>query len=227
MSLSRSQALQLRLSFTFGLLGAATERFFTRPDLPTVFPVYLLFLHQYMRASIPLMETACQVAKQAGRDPVCSGLADYFLRHIEEERNHDEWILEDLVSIGHSRAQMLGVPPSANVASLAGSQYYWILHHHPIALLGYIAILEGSAPSIWLSDRLQLQTGLPQSAFRTFRIHAAADPDHQIALDALIDELPLDDHHESLIAVSAAHTGASFAYCLADLQPWEGGRNIL
>jgi adenylate cyclase len=33
--------------------------------------------------------------------------------------------------------------------------------------------------------------------------------------------LPLDARHEHLIAVSGAHTGAYFAYCLAGLEPWE------
>jgi hypothetical protein len=39
-------------------------------------------------------------------------------------------------------AQTLSIRPSANVAALVGAQYYWILHHHPVALLGYMATLE-------------------------------------------------------------------------------------
>ena len=107
------------------------------------------------------------------------------------------------------------------MASLVGAQYYWVLHHHPIALLGYIALLEGNPPSPDSIDDLQTRTGLPASAFRTMRLHATADPDHTEALDRFIDDLPLDDDQESLIAVSAAHTGASFAYCLSELEPCE------
>ena len=113
------------------------------------------------------------------------------------------------------------VHPPASVASLVGAQYYWVLHHHPIALLGYIALLEGNPPSPQSIDDLETRTGLPASAFRTMRLHATADPGHAEAFDRFIDALPLDDYQESLIAVSAAHTGASFAYCLSDLQPWE------
>ena len=29
--------------------------------------------------------------------------------------------------------------PSPAVAALVGSQYYWLLHHHPVALLGFVA----------------------------------------------------------------------------------------
>ena len=158
-------------------------------------------------------------------DPVCRGLADYLARHIEEETNHDLWTAEDLESIGFERARIFRVHPPASVAALVGAQYYWVLHHHPIALLGYIALLEGNPPSPQSIDDLQTRTGLPASAFRTMRLHATADPDHTAALDRFIDDLPIDDDQESLIAVSAAHTGASFAYCLSELQPWESMRD--
>ena len=58
------------------------------------------------------------------------------------------------------------------------------------------------------------------------RLHATAGPGHAEALDRFIDDPPLDDDQESLIDVSAAHTGASFAYCLSDLQPWETARAV-
>ena len=221
MFLSKSQALQTRLGLTSSLLRAATKRVFERADLPRLIPAYLLFMHQMTRTSVPLMETACEEAKRAGKDPVCRGLRDYLLHHLEEERHHDEWFLEDLMSIGLKPIQSQQRLPSTDLASLVGSQYYWILHHHPIALLGYIAMLEGNAPSMRFVDELQAQTGLPPSAFRTCRIHASVDGTHQEALNALIDNLPLDARHEQLLAVSGAHTGAYFAYCLAGLEPWE------
>ena len=92
----------------------------------------------------------------------------------------------------------------------------WILHYHPVALLWYIAVTEGNAPTGDLIERLQAQTGLPESVFRTLRLHAEVDPDHQAALDAFIDCLPLDAGHERLLADSAIHTGARLADCLAD-----------
>jgi hypothetical protein len=66
----------------------------------------------------------------------------YLERHIEEERHHDEWTLDDLAAVGIEPAQTLAIRPTANVAALVGAQYYWILHHHPVALLGYMATLE-------------------------------------------------------------------------------------
>jgi len=224
MSRSRSQALRTRLTLTVGLLDAATKRLLDRPELPKLIPAYLLLIHQMIRASVPLLETARREAMRRDDDPVCRGLTDYLARHIEEEMHHDLWTAEDLESIGFERARIFGTNPPASVASLVGAQYYWVLHHHPVALLGYIALLEGNPPSPQSIDDLETQTGLPASAFRTMRLHATADPGHMAALDRFIDNLPIDDDQESLIAVSAAHTGASFGYCLSELQPWEAAR---
>ena len=35
----------------------------------------------------------------------------------------------------------------ATAAALVGAQYYWIRHVHPVALLGYVMLLEGYPPS--------------------------------------------------------------------------------
>jgi hypothetical protein len=225
MPLSKSRSLQLRRALPLEFLEAATGQLLRRPNLRSLIPSHLVMMHQMSRAAVPLMKVARQEARYRQRDRLCIVLADYYARHIEEETGHDEWFLQDLESIGIQREAVLRMAPSADIASLVGAQYYWALHHHPVALLGYIAILEGSVPTESLVDTLQAETGLPDSAFRTLRLHATVDPDHQTALDRLFDNLPLDDSHDSLIAVSAVHTGAGFARCLTDLQPW--GRDLI
>ncbi len=199
-----------------GLLGAAAERMLRSPDLARLIPAHLVQQHQIIRASVPLMEAAHGEANRGRKDRVCHALIPYLERHIEEERHHDEWTLQDLASIGIAPAQTLAAVPSAAVASLVGAQYYWILHYHPVALLGYIAMTEGNAPSEALIEQLEVGSGLPESLFRTLRLHAAVDPAHQAALDDFIDSLPLGESDERLIADSAIHTGVKLADCMAD-----------
>src|SRR2546429_520773 len=43
-------------------------------------------------------------------------------------------------------------PPADSTARAVGAQYYWIRHHHPVALLGYVAVLEGRPPSVEFLD---------------------------------------------------------------------------
>jgi hypothetical protein len=218
---ARSKVLQTRTGLLSALLWAATLKLLERPDLRGLVVAHLVLLHQIIRASVPLLETAFRQTRNRD-DDLCRSLTPYLERHIDEERDHDEWTLQDLESAGIGRAQALAAAPPPDVAALAGAQYYWILHHHPVALIGYIAVLEGNTPSQDLIDQLRSRTGLPDSAFRTLRLHAIEDPEHRAALDRLIDVLPLDAQQERLIAVSAMHTGAKLADCLSQLRPWSG-----
>jgi hypothetical protein len=216
---ARSKVLRARTGLLSALLWAATLKLLERPDLRGLVMAHLVLLHQIIRASVPLLEAAFREARNRD-DDLCRLLTPYLERHIDEERDHDEWTLQDLESAGVRRAQALAATPPPDVAALVGAQYYWILHHHPVALVGYIAVLEGNTPSEALIDQLRSRTALPDSAFRTLRLHAVEDPEHQAALDRLIDVLPLDAQQERLIAASAMHTGAKLADCLAQLRSW-------
>ncbi|MCX4993673.1 iron-containing redox enzyme family protein [Streptomyces sp. NBC_00568] len=179
------------------------------PDAAARYLRYLWSMHAVIRASVPLMELAVRRCARLGSgDPLAEPLSHYLLTHIEEERHHDDWLLEDLAAAGQPQSAVslarTAQPPA--VARLVGAQYYWVEHHHPVCLLGYMTVLEGNAPAPWLADRLAARTGLPYDAFRTVRHHAVLDAGHSDELDAVIDELPLTAAQEAAIAVSALHT---------------------
>jgi hypothetical protein len=160
-------------------------------------------MHGIVRASVPLMEAALGRAEAlAGDDRVAAGLADYFKRHIPEERDHDRWVLEDLEVLGVDRSAVLFRPPSAAVASVVGAQYYWTLHYHPVALLGYIMLLEGYPPLRDEVEGLIERTGLSARAFRTLLHHAEVDPGHGADLDRTLDGLPLSAEHAAAVGLS-------------------------
>lgn len=75
-----------------------------------------------------------------------------------------------------------------------------------MALLGYIAVLEGYAPAADLTSRIAAATGLPDAALRTVREHAALDTGHLDELYALLDRLPLTRGQESDVTISAMHS---------------------
>ncbi len=127
----------------------ATHHMWRSEGLLPRYRAYLCAMHAVIRASVPLMELALDRtrARAATGDPLAGPLAGYLEEHIREEEGHDAWLLEDLRAAGGSPEDALGPLPSPLIASLVGSQYYWIEHHHPVALLGYIAVLEGYAPA--------------------------------------------------------------------------------
>ncbi|UED88453.1 hypothetical protein K4G22_13595 [Streptomyces profundus] len=191
----------MKLALVTPALHRATERLWRPEGLRERYLRYLAAMHPLLVASVPLLERAAARCADLD-DPYAPRLAAYYRRHAEEERGHDAWLLADLAEAG-GRAP--DVPPRA-VVELAGAQHYRVEHEHPVALLGYMAVLEGNAPAPWLPDRLALATGLPPAAFRTLREHAALDGGHLAALLREFDELPLTGRQRTVVSVSALHT---------------------
>jgi len=174
------------------------------PRLPELWPEYLVVQHQIIRATVPLTRVGLDRANELGDDP--AGLAAYLELHVDEEFGQDETLLDDLVLLGLERGEVLERMPSPAVASLVGAQYYWILHHHPVAFLGYVGVMEGYPPTDELVELLVARTGFPREAFRTFSEHGELDPGHRDHLDRTLDALPLTERHEQVIGASAIAT---------------------
>jgi hypothetical protein len=196
----------------------AGERLIEHERVRELYPEYLVTSHGVIRASVPLMESALERARAAAEaDPVSAELAPYLEEHIEEERDHDEWLLGDLELIGFGRDEVLRRPPSPTIAALVGAQYYWVFHYHPVVLLGYVSLLEGYPPSAELVERLVERTGYPREAFRTMLAHAELDPHHRDELNALLDSLPLTPELQAALGVNAIWTVATFTEAIDEL----------
>jgi len=216
---ARGFTLQIRgrAAIIAALLGQATEALLRAPSPAEAWRDHMIMLYQVMRASVPVMEEAACRA-EAGVEAIDPPLARYLRDHASEERDHDAWALEDLAAAGVDPIEARGSVAMPAVAALVGAQYYWIRHAHPVAVLGYMAVLEGAAPTRPGIDRLQAATGLPDACFRTLRAHATIDPGHVDALYALMAALPLHARHQRLILASAWHTAARMIDCVAGSQ---------
>jgi hypothetical protein len=167
---------------------------------------------------VPLTEAALARSRELPNDdPLAAPLATYLEEHVDEELHHDETLLGDLEVLGIDRGVVAERMPSPAVASLVGSQYYWILHYHPVTFLGYVALMEGYPPTLELIETLLARTGYPREAFRTYIEHAELDPGHRDRLDRTIDSLPLDASHEAALGVSAISTAGMAARSLEEI----------
>ena len=213
-----SQRLREKIELVLPGVLAASRELSTDPRLPDLYPEYLFTVHCVIRASVPLMEAARTRAEGLGAgDPVAVQLAAYLGQHIPEELHHDEWLLDDLAVLGREAEATLARPPSATVAGLVGAQYYWIFHFHPVALLGYIAVLEGYPPSPDQVEELIERTGFGRDAFRTLISHAELDPGHRDELDELLDGLTLTPEQSSVMGLSAMYSGLMLARTLEEV----------
>ena len=216
--LAPSQLLGIKIRLGEGRLNSASCRFWQHMELRTLFPEFLLELRSVVHGGLHLMTAARDRAQQLeANDPVAAILAKYLDHHIAEEADHEAWLLDDMEFIGMDRDWVLSRPPSPAVATLIGAQYAWILHAHPVALFGYLILLEGNPPLIEHLEEIQRKTGYPAEAFRCLREHAIADPDHIMELNRTLDEMPLSPEQTSLVAMSAFHALDSIANLLDEL----------
>ena len=165
-------------------------------------------LHAEVRASVPLMVAAERRAvKLAGSgDIVAEALAPWLQEHIADETDYDTWLLADYARIGGDPDSLADRPGSPTVAAMVGSVYYWTLHAHPVAILGYCAVLEGTPPTSAFIEEVVARTGYPPNAFHTLYQHCQIDVNHAGELLHLIDSLPLSQRHEGIIGLTALQT---------------------
>jgi hypothetical protein len=205
---SASVRLRRKIALAIGPFSEACTALVEHPHVRELWPEYLVTQHQIIRATVPLTELAAERARTLAADSVAADLVSYLGEHVDEERGHDDDLLADLEALGVERETVLARMPSPAVASLVGAQYYWICHHHPVAFLGYVALMEGYPPTPDLLQTLSRRTGLRSEAFRTFAEHGELDPGHRDHLDRVLDRLPLTREHESMMAISATTTAA-------------------
>lgn len=207
------------MSIALPVLFGAGRRLWASDRIADLYPEYLFATHAIIRASVPLMETAATRCRDLASDgdEVAVRLGRYLDEHVEEERHHDEWLLEDMTALGMAREQVVLRPPSATVAAFVGAQYYWTLHYHPVALMGYIALLEGYPIEADEVARLRERTGFPERAFRTLAMHGELDPHHAREFDEALDGLPLDARHRQVVGISGLASVRMMTDVIAEL----------
>ncbi|RZU40063.1 iron-containing redox enzyme family protein [Edaphobacter modestus] len=203
---SHSDLLWAKIRLAEGRLNAASDDFWTHPELAQLLPVFLVQLHRVMQGGLHLMRTARDRALTLPDDPVARIVAPYLDQHILEEQDHDDWLLDDIGTLGISPAEVAAATPVPAVVSLVGAQYFWALHIHPVTVFGYLIVLEGYPPLTEQLEAIRKRTRLPATAFRCLIAHADNDPHHIADLNRTLDSMPLTEEQQKYIALSAFHT---------------------
>lgn len=214
--IGRSQRLRTILSLTRGPLTERVRAVWYHPQLGKLYPEFLFAMLGVMRASVPVMRRAADRSCELEGDPIREELREYYLEHAAEEQGHDEWLLEDLASLGIGRDRALRRLPYPSIAALVGTQYYWIEHVHPAAFMGYLAVLEQPAEAAFLHE-VHHRTGIPLASMSCHLKHAELDPGHVAEFDVFLDKLPLTQEQEELITVSAIATISHLEKVFADI----------
>lgn len=175
------------------------ERFLSMPVLRQAqeegvpLPLYLGFLGQafhHVRQTCPLLGLAlarCDAGDAAYR----RGLLDY----LEEEKGHEEWILDDIAALGGDAEAVRAGRPDIPCRAMVAYATWAIEHVSPYAMLGMVHVLEGM--SVALADRVargiaarlgQRETAAePIAGFSYLTSHGALDQDHVRFFEELVN----------------------------------------
>lgn len=200
---TNSEVLWGKIRLAERRLFATTDLFWNHPDLAVLLPPFLIQAYCLTRSGLTLMAVARERALAQPHDPVSCALAAYLGRHLEEELGHDAWLLDDIQTLGFTEREIVQAQPCAALVNLIGAQYFWMTHVHPVAIMGYLILLEGYAPIASQLEDIQARSGAPATAFRCLLRHAENDPAHLAGLNEALDSMNLSIEQSRAVGMCA------------------------
>jgi len=154
---------------------------------------YAAFLREafhHVKHTVPLLH-ACAARVPEERRELRAALTHY----IEEERGHEQWILEDLAACGEDPQAARASRPSPATQGMVDYVYAYIGQRNPVGLLGMVHVLEGTSNALATraAEILQRSLGLPAAALTYLSSHGSLDQAHVKFFEALVNALPARD----------------------------------
>lgn len=127
----------------------------------------------------------------------------YFLYdHMNEEKGHEEWVLNDLQVVGVPVEAARAYLPTLVMLGLNGYNYWSADRRHPCSVLGMIYTLEvvasvyGGPMTSAISDSLLLEGDRGISFISS---HATMDAEHMAELRLVLNQVADDDAKKAII----------------------------
>ena len=214
---SFSSELFSHLDVAHGGVQAVSADLCGSDDFPRLLPEWFSVLHDIIRATTPVLQHAIGRLERGPQDDFHRALLDFYLLKVTEESGHDEMLIGDLARLGVTREQLLRRMPSAAVAAMVGSQYYFIDYVHPATYLGYMSMLEGYPADTQKLGRAIEQSGAPPEAWSCYRMHAEVDTWHRQELAEMLDLVPEDAAIRGAIVSNGLRTADHYCQALDGL----------
>lgn len=131
-------------------------------------------------------------------------LHDAISEYIEEEKGHEEWILNDIQAAGGDKEKARNAVPNLETQVLVAYNYDYIARKNPIGFLGMVFMLESTSIQIANhgADAVKTKLGLPQTAFTYLYSHGALDIEHLKFFEQLVNKVTDPDDQAAIIEVA-------------------------
>jgi pyrroloquinoline quinone (PQQ) biosynthesis protein C len=197
------------MSFFIQLVEATDESRRSLEELPKVkrmlerglnrteYRAFLFDLYHVVWHFCPAMANAASRLTDAYRN-----VRFHLYESIEEEKGHEEWVLNDVRAIGADPAEAIRQPPSAPVQALIAFNYAYPERSHPCGILGMLYALEvissvyGGRVAAAIARALDMAG---QDGFTFLRSHASMDVDHMAKLNRLVKEIKDADAQAAIV----------------------------
>jgi len=160
---------------------------------------YIAFLteaYHHVKHTVPLLMACGSRLPQNPR-----WMMDAIAEYIDEEKGHEEWILNDIEACGgDAEAVRYGQPKPATELMIAYA-YHTIDRINPAAFFGMVLVLEGTSIELATkaADALKTNLNLPSKAFSYLTSHGALDIEHMGFYEELMDKVDDQQTQEQII----------------------------
>ena len=155
---------------------------------------YVAFLteaYHHVKHTVPLL-MACGSRLPESHGWLRSAIAEY----IDEERGHEEWILNDIAACGVDAEAVRRGAPAPSTELMVAYVYDFIARRNPIGFFGMVHVLEGTSTALATNAAQVIRgaLGLPPEAFTYLTSHGTLDQEHVRFFASLMDRLedPVD-----------------------------------
>jgi len=179
------------------LLAAPAIQRALKGDVPR--ELYVEFLTQayhHVRHTVPLL-----MAVGARIPARHAWLQEPVLHYLDEERGHEQWILNDIEHAGGDRAAAAASQPSYATECLVAYAYDTIQRRNPLGFFGMVYVLEGTSVALALNaaDRIKSTLQLPATAFSYLRSHGELDQQHVGDLERILGRVTATEDRDAVI----------------------------
>lgn len=153
-------------------------------------------------------------------------LHDAIAEYIEEEKGHEEWILNDIAAAGGDKEAARAASPNLETQVLVAYNYDYIARKNPVGFLGMVFMLESTSTQIASTGADAIMAGLqlPKNAFTYLYSHGALDIEHLKFFETLVNKIGDAEDQAAIIEV-AQNTFRLFAGVLGAVPHKRGLKN--
>ncbi len=188
---TRTQAEQF---MSVGIIQQATQNGVEKE----AYVAFLTQAYHHVKMTCPLLGLA--LSRCSGKD---TAFREALIEYIDEEKGHENWILDDIEYFGGNREEVMNATPYVPTQVMCAYATYAIEHISPYALLGMVHVLEGMSVTLATTAAQQifqkLNRGDGKKGFSYLLSHGALDVSHTNFFADLVNKLNNPEQEEIII----------------------------